>query len=142
MEAEGPAAGALLGAWRLVGHERRMEDTGEVIVRPDPRGSAVFEPGGRAMFILTQSGRSAPTSEAEAAALYGSMTAYTGRYRVEKDRIVVAVDLAWHPAWEDKEQVRFFAVEGDRLTLRTGVQEHPLYPGRTFVGTFTWARER
>ena len=136
------AAERLLGAWRLVGHERRMEDTGEVLVRADPRGFAIFEPGGRAMFILTPSGRSPPKDAAEAAALNESMTAYTGRYRVQGDRVVVGVDLAWHPAWEDTEQVRFFEVDGDRLTLRTGVQEHPLLPVRKFIGTFTWTRER
>ncbi len=46
-EADPAAAGVLLGVWHLVGNERRMEDTGEVIVRPAPRGFAVFEPGGR-----------------------------------------------------------------------------------------------
>jgi Lipocalin-like domain len=141
MEEADPAAGMLLGVWRLVGNERRMADTGEVIVRPAPRGFAVFEPGGRAMFVMTGSGRSPPADDTEAAALFNGMTAYTGRFRVEGDRIVIAVDVAWHPAWEGTEQTRFFAVEGDRLTLRTGVQEHPSAPGRKFVGTFTWTRE-
>ena len=46
-----------------------MEDAGEVVARADPHGVAIFEPGGRAMFIMTVSGRSPPGSEAEAAAL-------------------------------------------------------------------------
>jgi hypothetical protein len=53
----------MIGAWRLVGYERRMEDTGEVIVRPDPLGFTIFEPGGRAMFILHPPGaRRTPTT--------------------------------------------------------------------------------
>ena len=79
---------------------------------------------------------------AEAAALFNGMTAYTGRFRVEGERVVVAVDAAWHPAREGGDQVRSFELDGDRLTLRTGVQEHSQSPGRRFVGTFTWARER
>jgi hypothetical protein len=47
-----------------------MDDTGEVIVRADPRGFAVSEPGGRAMVLPTVAGRAAPTDEDEAAALY------------------------------------------------------------------------
>ena len=142
MEESERAAGRLHGAWRLVSNEWRKEDTGEVITRADPRGFAVFEPGGRAMFLLTVAGRAAPTNEAETAALYMGMTAYTGRYRVEGDRVVVAVDVAWHPAWEGTEQLRFFEVDGDRLTLRTGVQGHPRFPGRAAAGTFTWTRDR
>ncbi|HYI82147.1 MAG TPA: hypothetical protein VEX11_02925 [Acetobacteraceae bacterium] len=46
------------------------------------------------------------------------------------------------PAWEGTEQRRFFELDGDRLTLRTGVQEHPRFPGRAGVGTFTWTREQ
>ncbi len=136
-----PIAERLLGAWRLIGNERRMEDTGEVVIRPAPRGLAVCEPGGRAMFLMTGSDRSPPADEAAAAALFNGMTAYTGRFRIEGDRILVSVDLAWHPGWEGTEQLRFLTLDGDRLTLRTGLQEHPLSPGRKFVGTFTWVRE-
>ena len=89
MEEVDHAAGRLCGAWRLVGSEWRMEDTGEVVVRADPRGFAVFEPGGRAMFLLTVAGRAAPTNVAEFAALHRDMTAYTGRYRVQGNRVVV-----------------------------------------------------
>jgi Lipocalin-like domain len=70
------------------------------------------------------------------------MTAHTGRCRVQEDRVVVAVDVARHTTWEGSEQPRFFALDGDRLTPRTGVQEHPRFPGGTGAGTFTWARER
>jgi hypothetical protein len=75
-------AGRLLGAWRLVINLRRMEDRGEVVERPDSRGYAVFEPGGRMMVVMATAGRSPPSSDAEVGALFGNMTAYTGRYSV------------------------------------------------------------
>jgi hypothetical protein len=102
-----------------------MEDTGEVVERHDPRGYAVFEPGGRMMVVMATAGISPPRGDAEAAALFDNMTAYTGRYCVEGNRLTVEVDVAWHPDWEGTEQIRFVDLDGDRLTLSTGVQEHP-----------------
>jgi hypothetical protein len=36
------------------------------------------------------------------------MTAYTGRFRVEGNRLITSVDAAWVPAREGTEQPRFF----------------------------------
>jgi hypothetical protein len=41
MEASASPGEQIVGACRLVGYERRMQDTGEVIVRPNRRGFAV-----------------------------------------------------------------------------------------------------
>ena len=109
---------------------------------PDPRGYGIIEPAGRLMFIITNSGRAPPANETESAALYRGMTAYAGRYRVEHNQVVTKLDVAWHPAWENTEQRRFFEVSGDTLTLTTMVQEHPLHPGRMHRGIFIWTRER
>ena len=130
------------GVWRLVSAQVRMEDNGESIDvhGPNPLGFAMFEPGGRAMFIITHSGREAPANDAESAALYRGMTAYAGDYQVEQGEVVTKVDVAWHPAWENTEQRRFFELSGDTLKLSTAVQEHPSHPGRLHRGILTWAR--
>ncbi len=94
--------GWMLGVWRLVSAQVRNEDTGEVrdLHGPDPQGFAVFSPEGRVSIVITASERKPPTSDAEAAALFRGISAYTGRFTVEGDRIVTEVDAAWHPAWE------------------------------------------
>jgi hypothetical protein len=68
--------------------------------------------------------------------------AATGRYRAEGDRIVIAVDVAWQPGWEGREHVCFVDLDGDGMTLRTGVREPPSAPGGRCVGTVAWERER
>jgi len=95
------ASAQLLGVWRLLSAKIRFEDTGEEVDvhGPDPQGYAVFSPGNRMTVLFTASGRTPPANDTEAAALFRKMTAYTGRYREEGDRIVTEVDVAWNPAW-------------------------------------------
>ncbi len=63
------------------------------------------------------------------------------RFRVEGDRVTISVDGAWSEVYRAEEQVRFFAVEGDRLTIRTPEQPSGVAPGRTIVSTLVFERE-
>ena len=143
MSAQSTDGHSLSGVWQLVSAQVRMEDTGEIVDvhGPNPRGCAIIDPGGHVMFLITPSNREDPRDEAAGAALFRSMTSYAGRYRVEGDEIVTQVEVAWHPAWENTEQRRFFSVAGDRLTLTTALREHPSHPGRLHRGIFTWDRQ-
>ncbi len=136
--------GWMLSVWRLVSAQVRNEDTGEVrdLHGPDPQGFAVFSPEGRVSIVITASGRKPPTSDAEAAALFRGISAYTGRFTVEGNRVVTEVDATWHPAWEGTRQPRFYELDGDRLTLRTDVQDYPSFPGWRLRGVIAWVRDR
>ena len=69
------------------------------------------------------------------------MIAYSGSCHVEdEDRLVIKVDTAWHPAWVGSEQVRFFHVDGDTLSITTAWQTHPKFPSRTARGKLTAQR--
>ena len=92
--------------------------------------------------IITASGRKPSTDDAEAAALFRGMSAYTGRFTIAGNRVITEVDAAWHPAWEDSRQPRFYELEGNRLTLKTEVQDHPSHPGRRLQGIGVWTRDR
>jgi hypothetical protein len=135
-------AAGVLGTWRLEALRLRMEDTGEVVepFGPDPRGSIIFTPDGRMMTVITASRRTPPATETETAAAFRGMMAYTGRFTLERDRVVTEVDAAWNPAWEGTTQIRIFELDNDRLTLTSEVQEHPLYPDRKLRGIVVWAR--
>ena len=135
-------ADRVLGTWRLESVRLRMEDTGEVVepFGPDPRGSIIFTPDGRMMTVITASRRTPPTTESEMAAAFRGMMAYTGRFTVERNRVVTEVDAAWDPAWEETQQIRIVELEGDRLTLTSEVQGHPRHPGRKLRGIIVWAR--
>ena len=45
------------------------------------------------------------------------MIAYTGSYRLEEDRWITLVDVAWNPSWVGTEQTRFYRVEADQLIV-------------------------
>ncbi len=91
--------------------------------------------------ILLAVGFPDPAVDAEAAGLFRGMTAYTGRFRVEGNRVVTDLDVAWRPSWEGSEQEPFCSLEGDRLILRTGVMGHSSRPGCRHRATFTWTRD-
>ena len=52
---------------------------------------------GRVMFILTGEGRKPAKTAEERADLLGTLVAYTGTYRIEGDRWIIKVDVAWNP---------------------------------------------
>jgi hypothetical protein len=88
----------LVGTWRLVSWV--MEDDVSKEQKPlygeHPHGFATFTPAGRAFFLLTGEGRAVPRTDEERGAALRSMVAYTGRYRLEGDRFITAVDTAWN----------------------------------------------
>ena len=135
---------ALLGAWRLVTARQENVDTGAMsdAAGADPKGYAIFEGGGRFMGIITPSARPIPLNDADAAALFRNMTAYTGRYRIEEGRVITKLDVAWNPAWEGSEQERFLDLSGDTLTTTSAVQDHPSVPGARIRWTLVWTQER
>ena len=144
METAGsPGLAPLVGSWRLVSNVVTFADTGESIdlMGRDPPGWMVLEPGGRVMFLFARAGRQPPAGEADRAALFDAMTAYTGRVRLQGEGcFITAVDLAWNPAWSG-EQVRFFELRRDELIVRTPEQTYPRYGDRPLTSCITWVRE-
>ena len=133
----------LVGSWRLVSLGLTFSDTGERVepygLHPD--GYMVLEASGRIMFLFTKANRSAPASDAERAMLFNDMTAYTGLVRLDGlERFITTIDLAWNPVWQG-EQLRFFTLDGDRLTIRSAEQTHPATGDRLLVGDLVWTRE-
>ena len=49
------------------------------------------------MFVLTGEGRKAAKTIQDRAELLNSLVAYTGMYRVEGDKWITKVDVAWNP---------------------------------------------
>ncbi len=134
---------AVVGTWKLLTVEFEREDTGEHfdLLGPHPEGRIVFTANRRMITVLTGSGRTAPKEPADAAALLQSMMAYSGPFRIEDgNKMVITVDLAWHPAWVGTEQIRFFKLDSDILSLRSGLQTHPAISGKGY-GVVTWRRE-
>lgn len=142
-KAKAPLEADVFGTWRLVSMRIQVagdDAPGHGLFGPDPFGRAIFTPDHYGIGYIARSNRKPASNDAEAAALLRSMIAYTGRFRIDGDRMITAVDGAWSEDWNGTEQVRFIRLEGDTLTLTT-----PEQPSRTFgkpmVGTLVWRRE-
>ncbi len=120
----------ILGIWKLVSFEAEIQATGqkEPVMGQKPTGYIIFTPEGRAMFMLTGDGRKAPKTVQDRADLLNSLIAYTGVYRLEGDKWITKVDVAWNPEFVGTEQTRFFKVDGDRLQVLTTWGVHPNWP--------------
>jgi Lipocalin-like domain len=107
----------VIGIWKLVSQEIEIQASGqkEPVMGRSPTGYAIFTPEGRVMFVLTGEGRKPPQTVQDRADLLNSMAAYTGMYRLEGDKWITQVDVAWNPEWVGTEQTRFFKLDGDRL---------------------------
>ena len=134
----------LLGTWKLAGGEVEFQDTGErrPLYGSDRVGYIVFTPEGRMFGIIEGDGRKAPQTDEDRVRLFRTMFAYSGLYRLEGDKWITAVDVAWNPAWTGTEQVRFYKLDGDRLLVSTPWGPSLNLPGKTTRATFTWTRVR
>ena len=127
----------LVGTWKLASFHVETEGNNEQLPGWDaPVGYVIFTKEGR--LLVTAGDRIA---SAAADQLISSMCAYSGRYRVEGDRLSTKVDSAWLPAWVGTEQPRTFKRDGDTLKLMTDFQDHPMYPGRRTRGVLMWRKE-
>ena len=93
------------------------------------------------MVIQTAEARGVPGSDADRAAAFRTMLAYSGTCRIEADQIVISVDIAWDEAWNGTEQVRTYRIENDRLYIEAAPQAYANFGGRVLRGILVWARE-
>jgi hypothetical protein len=109
------------GLWKLVSYEVEVQATGQMIpvMGDKPTGYAAFLPDGRVFFILTGEARKPAKTDQERAQLLSTLVSYTGAYRIEGDKWVTKVDVAWNPEWVGTEQTRSFKVDGSRLQVLT-----------------------
>lgn len=96
---------------------------------PKPRGYISYLPNGRMHAILTADNRIHPAAPVptrdEKAELFGTMIAYAGTYSVDGDRIVHDIETSWNELWAGSRQLRFFAFDGDTLTITTAAGPSP-----------------
>jgi hypothetical protein len=109
------------GVWKLVSYEVEIQATGqkEPVMGQHPTGYVIFTPEGRVWFVLTGEGRKPAKTIQERADLLNSLVAHTGTYRIEGDKWITKVEVAWNPEWVGTEQMRFFKVVNDRLQVLT-----------------------
>jgi hypothetical protein len=138
---------SLTGTWKLKSFVREVSGTGERYnqLGEHPEGVIGYADDGRMYAILLAGDRVKPGTEGptdnERLALYNSMIAYAGTYTVEANKVVHHVDLSWNGARAGGDQVRFFALEGDTLTIKTAPNKSPI-DGREGGGILVFEKIR
>ncbi len=135
----------LFGTWKLASWVTQVigEDSRQPY-GPNPKGRLVITPEGHWIVIITGANRRPANTADEKAALLDSMLAYSGKYRIEGDKITTRVDMSSNEIYigANQDQTRFFKIDGDKLVIRTPEIASAVLPGKRVVGTISWERER
>jgi len=136
----------LLGTWRLVEWQVRLEDGS--VERPfgrDAVGYVVYTADGHMITTISRARRTLiggdlPTAPGKARAeAIDSFMAYSGTFRTDAADVIHRVEMSLHPDWVDTEQRRHveLAADGRSMTLSTG----PLTAGgRSGRHVLAWER--
>jgi hypothetical protein len=126
-----PAFGTeLTGTWKLISNNYEVQATGEIgpSMGKDPSGYINFTPEGRVFVVFSASDRKPAKTDQERAALLSSLTAYTGKYRVDGNSWITDVEVAWTPEFAGTAQKREFKIADDKLQVLTTWRTNPNFP--------------
>jgi hypothetical protein len=134
----------IVGTWKLVSVMYEDQETKALtpVLGNNPRGSQIATPDGRWLALVTAENRPVPKSDEERAQALRTMISYSGRYRVEGNKVTTKVEIAWNEAWVGGEQVRFVRFEGDKLFIESPPMPHPNVGGKVVRVIVVWEREK
>jgi hypothetical protein len=134
---------SLEGNWKVVSYVTQELATGKKtpVLGEHPKGYLIYTPEGRMMGLLVHEIRSPPKTDEDRINLHKYMVAYSGRYTVEGDKVVHHVDISWNEGYTGTDQVRFFKLEGNTLTIKTAPAKNPI-TGIESTTVVVWERER
>jgi hypothetical protein len=135
----------LAGTWKVVSLITKF-DRGDAVepFGPSPKGKLMLTPEGQWIIIVTGANRGPAKNLEEKAALIDSMLAYSGKYTIEGNRMMIRVDMSWNEihSGANQNQTRFFNIEGNKLIIRSPEIGSAVRPGQKAVATLTVERER
>jgi hypothetical protein len=135
----------IVGTWKLVSvtYEDAQTKVRTPVLGEHPRGYQIATPEGRWLALVTADGRPVPKTDEDRAKALRTMIAYSGRYRVENNKVITKVEVAWNEAWVGGEQVRFLRFEGDDiLNIESPPMPHPNVNNKIVKVIVTWARDK
>ena len=139
------AENPIVGTWKLKSMVFEVTTTGERGNQfgEHPDGYLSYSTDGRMYAIGTRDNRIkprevAPTDE-ERIKLHQTMFAYGGTYTVDGEKVVHHVDISWNQAWTGTDQVRFYKLDGNILTLKTAPIKSPI-DGREGAYVLIWEK--
>ena len=131
---------SLVGTYKLVAFTTEIEGQSPVeVMGKSPRGYLVLTPT-RWIHVITAENRKFGTSVEAKAALWESLSAYTGPYRLDGSRIIVAVDASWNESWNGTQVTRSWQLDGNRLSITTARAPYSLDPSKMAVTRVLWEK--
>jgi hypothetical protein len=135
----------VLGTWKLKSFVREVSATGERYnqMGEHPTGYLSYSSDGRMYAIITGDNRIkphdvAPTDE-DRAKLHRTLTAYAGTYTLDAEKVIHHVDVSWNEAWTGTDQVRFYKLDGNTLTITSAPNKSPV-DGREGRAILVWEK--
>ena len=128
----------LVGTWKLTAWIVQVIGEGSrEPYGPNPKGRLVITPEGHWIIVITGANRQPAKTIDEKAALLDSMLAYSGKYRIEGDKITTKVDMSSNEIYTgaNQDQTRFFKVEGTDSRF-----EPPRFPALSCPAKKSWVR--
>jgi hypothetical protein len=138
------AENPLVGTWKLKSFVT-ISTSGEKSspFGEHPSGYLSYSPDGRMYAIGTADVRITPhdvvATDDERAKLHKTMFAYAGTYSVLADRVIHHVDISWNQAWNGTDQVRFYKLDGNTLTITSARAKSPL-DGKEGRNVLVWEK--
>jgi hypothetical protein len=134
----------IVGTWKLVSVMYEDQETKALtpVLGNNPRGRQIATADGRWLALVTAENRPVPKTDEERAQALRTMISYSGRYRVEGNKVTTKVEMAWNEAWVGGEQVRFVRFEGDKLFIESPPMPHPNVGGKVVRVIVVWQREK
>ena len=130
---------SLVGTYKMVSSEIEIGGTATQPLGKAPRGYLVLTPT-RFVIFCTGDNRKFGTSMADKAALFDTMGGWSGTYRVEGGKMIIAIDASWVENWNGKDQIRNWTLSGNRLTLTTDPQPWARDPSKTAITRHIWEK--
>ena len=130
---------SLVGTYKIVSQVIDISGTLIENLGNAPHGYLVLTPT-RYVTFYTAENRKFGTPVADKAALLDTLTGWSGLYRVEGNKIIIAVDASWTEVWTGKDQVRHWTLSGNRLTLASDRQPYPRDPSKTVIVRQVWEK--
>ena len=124
------AENPLVGTWKLKSYVREVAATGERYNErgEHPNGYLSYSADGRMYAIITWENRITPRdvvpTDEERIKLFSTMISYAGTYTFDAEKVVHHVDISWNQNWTGTDQVRFYKLDGNTLTITSALSRN------------------
>jgi hypothetical protein len=139
------AENPLVGTWKLKSYVREVAATGERYNErgEHPNGYLSYSADGRMYAIITWENRITPRdvvpTDEERIKLFSTMISYAGTYTFDAEKVIHHVDISWNQNWTGTDQVRFYKLDGNTLTITSALSRN-FTDGREGRSILVWER--